>query len=207
MGKLVVRLVVRLVMRLEMAIMARIPVLIPVTDLRKDAAAILKRVESSSQPLVITQRGRSAAVMLSVDAYEHGEQERDLLRLLVRGEQEIDANVGHDSRRGTRGSQGSRRGRSFLRVRFTPAARAQFLAAIAYVRRENPQAAAALRQRAGDTLRRLEQFPESGRLIPEFPDLPYREIVVRPYRFFYRIKGSTVWVVAAWHGAQLPKKP
>ena len=83
-------------MRLEMAIMARIPVLIPVTDLRQDAAAILKRVESSSQPLVITQRGRSAAVMLSVDAYEHGEQERELLRLLVHGEQEIDANVGHD---------------------------------------------------------------------------------------------------------------
>ena len=76
--------------------MARIPVLIPVTDLRQDAAAILKRVESSSQPLVITQRCRSAAVMLSVDAYEHGEQERELLRLLVRGEQEIAANVGHD---------------------------------------------------------------------------------------------------------------
>ena len=89
-------LVVRLAIQLEMAIMARIPVLIPVTDLRQDAAAVLKRVESSSQPLVITQRGRSAAVMLSVDAYEHGEQERELLRLLVRGEQEIAANVGHD---------------------------------------------------------------------------------------------------------------
>ena len=76
--------------------MARIPELIPVTDLRQDAAAILKRVESSSQPLVITQRGRSAAVMLSVDAYEHGERERELLRLLVRGEQEIAANIGHD---------------------------------------------------------------------------------------------------------------
>ena len=34
--------------------------------------------------------------MLSVDAYEHGEHERELLRLLVRGEQEIAANVGHD---------------------------------------------------------------------------------------------------------------
>ena len=89
-------LVVRLMMQSEMAIMARIPVLIPVTDLRQDAAAILKRVESSSQPLVITQRGRSPAVMLSVDAYEHGEQERELLRLLVRGEREIVANVGHD---------------------------------------------------------------------------------------------------------------
>ena len=59
-----------------------------------------------------------------------------------------------------------------MRVRFTPAARTQFLSAIAYVRRENPQAAAALRQRADPTLRRLEQFPESDRIIPEFLDLP-----------------------------------
>jgi len=28
-----------------------------------------------------------------------------------------------------------------------------------------------------------------------------------PYRFFYRVKGGTVWVVAAWHGAQIPDAP
>jgi prevent-host-death family protein len=76
--------------------MAQIPEIIPVTDLRQDAAAVLKRVQVSQQPLVITQRGRAAAVMLSVDTYERGERERQLLRLLVRGEQEIAAGVGHD---------------------------------------------------------------------------------------------------------------
>jgi prevent-host-death family protein len=76
--------------------MAQIPDIIPVTDLRQDAAAVLKRVQTSHQPLVITQRGRAAAIMLSVDAYERGEQERQLLRLLVRGEQEIMAGTGHD---------------------------------------------------------------------------------------------------------------
>lgn len=45
---------------------------------------------------MITQRGRSAAVMLGVAAYERGERERELLRLLVRGEQEITAGAGHD---------------------------------------------------------------------------------------------------------------
>ena len=49
--------------------------------------------------------------------------------------------------------------------------------------------------------------PESGRSIPEFPDLPHREVIVRPYRFFYRVVGKTVWVVAVWHGAQLPASP
>ena len=94
-----------------------------------------------------------------------------------------------------------------MRVRFTPTGRAQFLAAIAYIRRENPTAAARFRQRAEQALRRLEQFPESGRVVAEFPDLPYREVIVPPYRFFYRIKEAVVWVVAVWHGAQPPQEP
>ena len=92
-------------------------------------------------------------------------------------------------------------------VRFTPTARDQFLAALAYIRGENPSAALALRQRAGKSLSRLRQFPESGRVLPEFPDLPFREVIVPPYRFFYRVKSDTVWVVAVWHGAQLPEEP
>jgi plasmid stabilization system protein ParE len=78
---------------------------------------------------------------------------------------------------------------------------------VAYIQRENPTAALRFRQRAEDALRRLERFPESGRVVPEFPDLPYREIIVSPYRFFYRIKDTTVWVVAVWHGAQPPAEP
>jgi plasmid stabilization system protein ParE len=94
-----------------------------------------------------------------------------------------------------------------VRVRFTPTGRTQFLAAVAYIRRENPSAAARFRQRTEATLRRLEQFPESGRVLPEFPELPYREAIVAPYRFFYRIQETTVWVVAVWHGAQRPEEP
>ena len=76
--------------------MPRVPDIIPVTDLRQDAAAALKRVRSSKQPLVITQRGRAAAVMLSIEAFERAEQERELLRLRARGEKEIAAGEGYD---------------------------------------------------------------------------------------------------------------
>jgi len=94
-----------------------------------------------------------------------------------------------------------------VRVRFTPSARAQFLSALAYIRRDKPSAANRFRDRAETVLRRLEDFPESGRVVPEFPELPYREVIISPYRFFYRIKGDVVWIVAVWHGAQLPKEP
>ena len=94
-----------------------------------------------------------------------------------------------------------------MNVRFTPSARAQFLSAIAYIWRDKPSAAKKFREYSETVLRRLEDFPESGRIIPEFPDLPYREVIVSPYRFFYKIKGEIVWIVAVWHGAQLPEKP
>jgi len=94
-----------------------------------------------------------------------------------------------------------------VNLRFTSLARNQFLAAVAYIRRENPEAARRFRQRAEKILRRLEEFPESGRVIPEFPDLPYREVVIAPYRFFYRQRDGTIWIVAVWHGAQLPNSP
>jgi plasmid stabilization system protein ParE len=63
------------------------------------------------------------------------------------------------------------------------------------------------RNRVEKVLRRLEEFPESGRVVPEFPDLPYREVIITPYRFFYRLHGDVAWIVAVWHGAQLPEKP
>ena len=44
-------------------------------------------------------------------------------------------------------------------------------------------------------------------MLPEFPDLAFREVIVPPYRFFYRVRDDAVWVVAAWHSAQLPGEP
>lgn len=70
--------------------------IIPISDLRQDAARVLKRVKDSREPIVITQRGRAAAVMLSVEAFEQSERDRELLRLLAKGEREIEAGEGYD---------------------------------------------------------------------------------------------------------------
>ncbi|HMU62962.1 MAG TPA: type II toxin-antitoxin system RelE/ParE family toxin [Gemmatimonadales bacterium] len=94
-----------------------------------------------------------------------------------------------------------------MRVRFTPTGERQFLQVIAYILADRPSAARRFHTRATKVLSRLEKFPDSGRRLPEFPELPYREVIVRPYRFFYRVQDDTVWVVGVWHGAQLPVEP
>lgn len=76
--------------------MSKIPNIIPITDLRQDATAIVKRVIVSREPLVITQRGRAAAVLVSMETYKHSQHELEILRLLARGEKEIEAGKGYE---------------------------------------------------------------------------------------------------------------
>ncbi len=75
--------------------MARIPDIVPVSELRQGVAELLKRVRKTRGPVVVTQRGRAAAVLLSVDEYERRERELEILKLLVQGEKEIAAGVGY----------------------------------------------------------------------------------------------------------------
>ncbi|MEK6654683.1 MAG: type II toxin-antitoxin system Phd/YefM family antitoxin [Thermodesulfobacteriota bacterium] len=76
--------------------MGKMPNIIPITDLRQDAAGVLKRVRGSKEPVFITQRGRAAAVIMSSESYEKAEHDRELLRLLAQGDKEIAAGKGYD---------------------------------------------------------------------------------------------------------------
>jgi len=48
----------------------------------------------------------------------------------------------------------------------------------------------------------LGQFPEIGRVVPEFGNPVIREIVVRSYRVIYRVnhKNHKIEVIRFWHG-------
>jgi len=57
---------------------------------------VVKRAVATQEPIFITQRGRPAAVLLSTERYARTERELEILRLLARGEVEIEAGEGHD---------------------------------------------------------------------------------------------------------------
>jgi len=72
----------------------------------------------------------------------------------------------------------------------------QELDAIAeYIALDNPVAASHLVQQVFDKTERLEDFPQSGRIPPEFPDSVYREVVVPPCRIFYREDEGRVFIL------------
>ncbi|HSW37886.1 MAG TPA: type II toxin-antitoxin system Phd/YefM family antitoxin [Acidobacteriota bacterium] len=56
----------------------------------------VKGVSLSREPVFITQRGRAAAVFISMPSHEGSQHEIEILRLLARGEKEIEAGIGHE---------------------------------------------------------------------------------------------------------------
>lgn len=76
--------------------MSSIPDIVPISEFRQDAAGMIKKLQASRKPIFITQRGRAAAVMVSAESYERTQHELDILRVLARGEVDIEAGVGHD---------------------------------------------------------------------------------------------------------------
>jgi|SRR6516225_7045722 plasmid stabilization system protein ParE len=51
---------------------------------------------------------------------------------------------------------------------------------------------------------RLADFPEIGHVLPEFPDGPYRQVLMGSYRIIYRLeeKPRRVFIMAVIHGAR-----
>ncbi len=76
--------------------MPKAPKIIPISDLRQNASDVVKSISSSREPVFITQRGRAAAVMVSMEVYRNSQDEMDILRLLAKGEKEIAAGIGHE---------------------------------------------------------------------------------------------------------------
>jgi prevent-host-death family protein len=76
--------------------MAKTPKIIPISDLRQKASDVVRGVSASREPVFITQRGRAAAVMVSMQDYEKSQNELEILKLLARGEKEIETGMSYD---------------------------------------------------------------------------------------------------------------
>ena len=94
-----------------------------------------------------------------------------------------------------------------MRVRFTPQAERQYLEALRYLMRNNAAGAVTVQRRAEALIDLLREHRRVGHVIPEFPDLSHRELLVPPYRFFLRVVADTVWIVAVRHARQRPERP
>jgi len=74
-----------------------------------------------------------------------------------------------------------------------------------FIARDSTQYAGIMVRRIRTAVSRLGNFPQSGRVVPEFPYGPYRELLVGQYRVVYchLEERDVVLVLAVIHGSRL----
>ena len=89
-------------------------------------------------------------------------------------------------------------------VALSPSARRDLRVIVRYISDDSPDGALAFAQFLVSSTKRLADFPELGRVVPEFADPSIREIVVRSYRVIYRVDHGDCRVDIArfWHEAR-----
>jgi plasmid stabilization system protein ParE len=91
---------------------------------------------------------------------------------------------------------------------WSPAARDDLHDIVVFIARDDSDRAMSFGYELISEIDRLQEFPESGRIVPEYRNAVIREIIFRPYRIVYRVHpDSKVCEIArVWHSARgLPK--
>jgi prevent-host-death family protein len=58
-------------------VLSRVPEILPISDLVRDARAVIEQARKRREPVIITQRGRETAVLIPIELYR--EMERGVL--------------------------------------------------------------------------------------------------------------------------------
>jgi len=89
-------------------------------------------------------------------------------------------------------------------VALSPSGRRDLRDIVRYISLDSPERALTFGNFLVTQLRRLADYPELGRVVPEFDDPSIREIVVRNYRVIYRLDHGRqrVDIARFWHGAR-----
>lgn len=88
------------------------------------------------------------------------------------------------------------------KVTWAPSALNDIDAIAEFISRDSIDRAALFVTRMFEITDRLQEFPFSGRVIPEIGSQDCREIIYGSYRIMYRIEGNDVWITGVVHGAR-----
>ncbi len=88
------------------------------------------------------------------------------------------------------------------KVIWAPTALEDVAAIAEYIGRDSAGAASLFVHRLMEATDKLQEFPLSGRIIPEINDPDCREVIYGAYRIMYRVEGEEVWITGVVHGAR-----
>lgn len=92
------------------------------------------------------------------------------------------------------------------RVAWAPIALADLKQVVQFIGRNDRDFAKEFGKRVHQQARKLANFPEGARLVPESDDSTCREIFVGNYRLIYLVAADIVTIIAFFHGGRQIKR-
>ena len=90
-----------------------------------------------------------------------------------------------------------------MKITWSPLAIDRVAEIAQYISQDSPNSAKKWIESIFKVVGRLEQFPESGRVIPEIMQDDFREIIHGNYRIIYRLYCDNVSILTVRHGRQI----
>lgn len=87
-------------------------------------------------------------------------------------------------------------------IRWSPRAASDLEEICDYIARDSEHYASLFAKRIVAAIRRLQEFPEVGRVVPEYADPGLRELLYGRYRVVYRLTQDAIEIAAICHGAR-----
>ena len=88
------------------------------------------------------------------------------------------------------------------KVIWAPSALDDIASIAEYIAEDSAEMASLFVHRLTEATDRLEEFPLSGRMIPEINNPDCREVIYGTYRIMYHVERNEVWVTGVIHGAR-----
>jgi toxin ParE1/3/4 len=90
-----------------------------------------------------------------------------------------------------------------MRIIWSPLAVDRVAEIAEYIAMDNPDAAENWVNAVFRKMKELQDFPESGRIVPETDNKSIREMIYGNYRIIYRVEEKTISVLTVHHGKQV----
>ena len=90
-----------------------------------------------------------------------------------------------------------------MKIQWSPLSVERLTSIVKYISEDKPIAAVKLSDTIFESVERLREFPQSGRIVPELDNFKYREILVSNYRVIYSIVEDVVYILTIRHQVQL----
>ena len=89
-----------------------------------------------------------------------------------------------------------------LKIKLSPRAASNLEESCDYIAKDSQYYAILFSKKVINIVKAIPQFPQSGRIVPEYGDEDLREKIYENYRIVYRLRGRLIEIVAICHGAK-----